>query len=203
MTPPRPYENMQHSFCLMLLHPSDCDFEKRWEPLAAFIGVTVAELHAHATATCELPIHQHMSSGGIGQFSPLVPDFVRRLESDQAFQREVFPLLDIQHLPWTPDKCWFQRYDLANLKTGQVVLVNLDSTHRLGVVVRVDTLGKSRRFAECFDVTVVCPYYRNHAMTIHDADTTEISPYYVHERPLSDLFEIRKKCMGTLHLSTR
>ena len=52
-------------------------------------------------------------------------------------------------------------------------------------------------------VLVISSTYRNHAMTIHDADTTEISPYYVHNRPLSDLFEIRKKCMGTLHLSTR
>ena len=91
----------------------------------------------------------------------------------------------------------------ANLKTGQVVLVNLDSMRCPGVVVRVDTLGQSRRFAECFDVTVVCPYYRNHAITIHDADTAEISPYYVLEWSLSDLFALRKKHMGTLYLSTR
>ena len=64
-------------------------FEPRWEQLAAFIGISVTELHVHADKTCDVPAVRERS---YLDPSP-VREFVQRLANDSAVLNEVLPLL--------------------------------------------------------------------------------------------------------------
>jgi hypothetical protein len=127
---------------------------------------------------------------------------VHRLETDYTFLYTALPLLDIQHLP---RRHWMsEQYDLRSLVPGQLVQVLLDGTSRLGAVTGVKELGQTKRNDEGFDVTVICPYYRNGAITIHDASgKRDILPYYIPDRPVRDLLAARRFLAGTLHVTHR
>jgi hypothetical protein len=169
---------------------------ERLEAIAQHIGITTEELHAQMLQYEKTPTAARFNAC---PDSDVYAQFLKRLDTERELMRKTLPVLGINILPFQYNQ--FQHQHMSGLKIGQMVEIDLCDQYRLGSVVRVTEVGRTRFRENGVDVTVRYPAWTMQEITIHDACVKTIQPYRMNLKSIEKLLEHRRYHVGTLYVA--